>query len=360
LADAKYPLIYGLRHATCETQRVALAIADWIGGTVDTPTSRGRGPAGTSFHGVYEVGCTLGEIANRGEFILFWGGDPVQTHPRHLAKYSLFPKGMFLPRGRADRHAVLVDTHRTQTAEVVDEFYSMPANADFEALWILRALVQGKTFDANAAEAATGIALTRWQTLVDRMKSAKFGVICYGAMPAEMRGKHIVADAIQALVRDLNAFTRFVASPLGTSGNAHGADQVVAWQTGYPFGVNLSRGYPRFSPGEYMIDEILTRREADAVMLVAVDPVADCGPSALAQLSTLPLITVGSQPIHPAGAAVAFATSTYGIHTPGTVYRSDGVPLPLRPSLTSSLPSDFEVLSAIEKRVRELKATQPR
>ena len=55
-------------------------------------------------------------------------------------------------------------------------------------------------------------------------------------------------------------------------------------------------------------------------------------------------------------ATVAFRTATYGIHTPGTVYRADGVPIPLRPALSSPLPDDVEIVKKIEARVREMKA----
>jgi formylmethanofuran dehydrogenase subunit B len=30
-----------------------------------------------------------------------------------------------------------------------------------------------------------------------------------------------------------------------------GADMVLIWLTGYPFSVNLARGYPRYSPAEF-------------------------------------------------------------------------------------------------------------
>jgi len=52
-------------------------------------------------------------------------------------------------------------------------------------------------------------------------------------------------------------------------------------------------------------------------------------------------------------ATVAFTTSTYGINTPGTVYRMDDVPIPLRPAFDSPFKSDFEILTALEKRIRE-------
>ena len=52
------------------------------------------------------------------------------------------------------------------------------------------------------------------------------------------RGKHCNSEALLALTRDMNAYTRFVAKPNRGHGNVTGADNVVAWRTGYPFGVN--------------------------------------------------------------------------------------------------------------------------
>ena len=53
-------------------------------------------------------------------------------------------------------------------------------------------------------------------------------------------------------------------------------------------------------------------------------------------------------------AHVAFATSTYGINTGGTVYRMDDVPITMRPAFDSPYPDDEEILTAIKKRVQEL------
>jgi len=52
---------------------------------------------------------------------------------------------------------------------------------------------------------------------------------------------------------------------------------------------------------------------------------------------------------------VAFTVATYGINAPGTVYRMDDVPIPLRPAFPSPHPSDFDVLTQIENRVKKLK-----
>ena len=88
-------------------------------------------------------------------------------------------------------------------------------------------------------------------------------------------------------------------------------------------------------------------------MIIAADPAEALGPRACEHLAGIPYIWLGAGKSPIAAGRVTFATATYGIHTPGTVYRVDDVPLPLRPSLDSPRPSDVEVLSQIEHRVRQ-------
>lgn len=357
LATAKYPLVYGLSEATTESQRVAVGIADWIGGNLDTPTSVYHGPSGMAFQGVGEVTSSLGEVRNRGDLIIFWGTDPAESHPRHFSKYSLFPQGLFVPKGRADRTCVVVDVRKSKSAQEADLFLQIKPGCDFEALWILRALAMDIPIDPETIVAETGQPLSAWQNLIARMKVAKFGVIFYGQGVTMSRGKHTNTEAILALTRDMNKYTRFVCRANRGAGNVSGADNVVTWRTGYPFGVSLSRGYPRFNPGEYTAAEVLARKEADAALIVGSDPLANFPQSACEHLATIPFVALDprSTPTTRA-AAVAFTVATYGINTPGTVYRLDDVPIPLRPAFDSPFPSDLEILSGIEKRVKQLKA----
>ena len=356
LTDAKYPIIYGLSDTTSEAQRVAVGIGDAIRGTVDTTTSVCHGPSGMAFQGVGEVTCTLGEVANRGDLIIFWGGNPAESHPRHFTKYSLMPKGMFVPNGRKDRTAVGIDVRKTKTAKAMDLFFQIKPRADFEALWTLRALAKGIEVDPVQVKNDTGIELERWQDLMNRMKAAKFGVILFGMGLTMTRGKHLNSEALLSLARDMNKFTRFVVKPMRGHGNVTGADNVVTWQTGYPFGVNLSRGYPRFNPGEYTSSDTLARGEADAALLIACDPMANFSQPARERLKSIPYVALDPKDTPTTRhATVAFTTATYGINVPGTVYRMDDVPIYLRPAFPSSHPSDFDVLSAIQKRVLDLR-----
>ena len=107
LADSRYPLIYGLSRSSTEGQRAAVRLADQIGATIDTTASRGHAPSVMAVQQVGESTCTLGEVKNRCDLVIFWGCDPVETHPRHLERYAADCTGLFTraaePTGRWSR-----------------------------------------------------------------------------------------------------------------------------------------------------------------------------------------------------------------------------------------------------------------
>ena len=356
LAEAKFPITYGLSDTTSEAQREAVAISDMIGGCIDTTTSVCHGPSGIAFEGVGESTMTLGEVKNRADLIVFWGGNPAESHPRLFGRYALTPKGMFTPNGRKDRTAVLVDVRRTKSAQVADIFLQVKPGKDFELLWALRALVKGRKVGPEIAQ-VTGVPLAALEDLVERMKACNYGVLLFGMGLTMTRGRHFNSGALLALANDLNEFTHFVAKPVRGHGNVTGADNVVSWQTGFPFGVNFSRGYPRFNPGEFTTVDLLAKGDVDAAMIVASDPASNFPKAAVERMKEIPVIVLDpKETVTSRLAKVAFTTATYGINVPGTVYRMDDVAIGLRPAFESPYPSDLEILSAIKARLRELLA----
>ena len=354
LANAKFPITYGLSDTTCEAQRQAVAVTDIIKGNIDTTTSVCHGPSGLAFQGVGESTSTLGEVKNRADLVIYWGGNPAESHPRHFGRYAVTPKGMFTPGGKKDRTVVLVDVRKTKSSPVADILIKPKIGKDFEVLWALRALVKGKTISADIEE-ETGVPLEQLEDLTERMKNCRFGVIFFGMGVTMSRGRHFNSGALLALATDLNEFTHFVAKPARGHGNVTGADNVVSWQTGYPFGVNFSRGYPRFNPGEFTTVDTLSNGHADAAMVIASDPASNFPKKAIEHLKSIPVICLDTKPTETSkDAHVAFRTSTYGINTSGTAYRMDDVPITLRPAFESPFPDDESILKGIRKRVQEL------
>ena len=361
LVEARFPIIYGLSDTTCEAQRQAVAITDMVRGNIDTTTSVCHGPSGLAFQGIGESTMSLGEVKNRADLVVYWGGNPAESHPRHFSRYAVTPKGMFTPNGKKDRTVVLVDVRHTPSAPAANIFVQLKPGKDFELLWALRARVKGREVKADI-EDITGVAPAVIDDLVRRMKSCRYGVLFFGMGLTMTRGRHFNSGALLALATDLNEFTHFVAKPVRGHGNVTGADNVVSWQTGYPFGVNFSRGYPRFNPGEFTTVDTLSRGDADAAMIIASDPASNFPKAAIAHLRRIPVISLDTKSTLTSSLArVAFRTSTYGINTGGTVYRMDDVPITLRKAFDSPFPDDETILRALKEKVQELlRARMPR
>jgi formylmethanofuran dehydrogenase subunit B len=299
-----------------------------------------------------KVTCTLGEVKNRADFIIYWGGNPAECHPRHFTKYTLNQKGKFVPNGRKGRTMVLVDIRETPSAKAADIFLQVKPGKDFEMLSILRALVKGQRVDP-AAVAETGLKLEPLDDLVRRMKACRFGVLFFGMGLSMTRGKHMNSAAALTLAAELNAFTKFVAMPMRGHGNVTGADVVLRYTTAYPFGINLCRGYPRFNPGEFSTIDLLVRGDVDATLVLGADPGATMPQPAIDHLARTPTIVLDPKVTHTSRLSrVHITTAATGITAGGTVYRMDEVPLPLRPPLKGPYPSDEEVLRRIVRAVK--------
>jgi formylmethanofuran dehydrogenase subunit B len=329
LQQAKSPLIYGLSRSTTEGQRAATALADRLGATIDTTASTGHAPSIMALQQVGESTCTLGEVKNRADLVVFWGSDPSNTHPRHIERYAPPQVG---------RTIVVVDAVKTASAQTADFYLPLTPGSDQDTLTRLRLLVRGLQVEAPP----------ELQALAQRMKAAKFGIVFFGTSLTTGKLGHRNVEALLQLVTDLNDHTRFYARRMRRYGDVAGADSVLTWQTGYPFGVNFARGYPRYNPGEFTGPDMLARGEVDACLIIGSETVSGFSPEAMKQLKRIPTILLDSPDRTPSFTpTVKFTTAVYGIHRPGTAYRLDEVPIPLKVLLPTEYPSDAEVLEAI-------------
>jgi formylmethanofuran dehydrogenase subunit B len=292
--------------------------------------------------------------------IVYWGGNPAECHPRHFTKYTLTQKGKFVPSGRKGRTMVLVDIRETASAKAADLFLQIRPGQDFEVLTTLRALVKGhRVARENVAE--TGLTLEQLQDLADRMKRARFGVIFFGMGVSMTRGKHMNSAGILTLAAELNAYTKFVCMPMRGHGNVTGSDMVLRWTTGYPFGVSLTRGYPRFNPGEFSTVDLIVRGDNDAALVLGADPGATMPQPGIDHLARIPTIVLDPKVTHTSRLArVHITTAVTGVSAPGTAYRMDEIPLPLRPALKSPYPTDEEIIRRIHRAVAAKPAWSPR
>ena len=350
LRQSRAPLIWGLSRSSTAGQRAAVLLAEQIGATIDTTASVCHGPSIMAIQEVGESTCSLGEVRNRADLVIFWGADPAESHPRHFERYSVDAKGLFVPRGRADRRVIVIDTEATATSRLADTFVKIRRDADFEVIWAIRQLLRGLALPVSFD---VGVLHHELQRLADVMTGCRYGAVFFGLGLAQRGLGHKNVEALLRLVEDLNGFTRFTARRLRIPGDVAGADAVLCWLTGFPFAVNLARGYPRYSPGEYTANDLLERGEIDACILVGSEACLELSPVARYAIEQMPMIALdypNAEP--PLQATVQITTAIYGIHTLGTAYRMDEVPIPLRAFLASNHPTDEQVLLDISAQIQ--------
>jgi formylmethanofuran dehydrogenase subunit B len=324
LGRARAPLVYGLGQTSVEAQRQAVALAQALGAIVDPGGGSG---AGLAYQAIGSSTATFGEIRDRAELVVAWRADPAVTNPRLLGRLRVKPQAL-----------VVIDAARTATAEEAGAFVELEAALDFEGLWALRALVAGAPLDRDRAR---DLPLDALGELAERLLGVEHVAFLYGALD------ELGALALLSLVRDLSRQRHAVTLGLRADGNARGAEDVLAWQTGFPAAVSFARGHPRANPGELSAGALLERGEVDAALVVACDALEQ-----LPGLRELPTVVVDARDTETARAArVAFSTAVEGIEVAGTAHRMDGVPVPLRALLLGDRPAAADVLAAIAERL---------
>lgn len=354
LTNSLRPLMYGWGSTTCEADEKGIELAEELGAIVDNTTSVCHASSVLALQNVGLPSCTLGQIKNRADLIIYWGSNQAEAHPRHMSKYTSFSKGFFTKGGRKGKRVMVFDIRKTTTAEVADDFVQILPGEDYRVLSALRAILAGA--GDVVPSSVGGVPKEKLIEIVNKMKNSKFGVLFFGMGLTQSRGKpYNVANAI-SLVRDLNAHTKFAVIPMRGHYNVLGFNQVCAWSTGFAFAVDFARGQPWYNPGETSTVDVLNRGECDSALIVASDPAAHFPRKSVEHLARIPLIQIDPHPsLTTELADVVLPAAIAGIEVEGTAYRMDGVPLRLRKLIEPIHLSDEEILSRILSKVREMR-----
>lgn len=346
LAGADRPLLYGWSSTHGESQSIGVHIAERIGAVIDNTSTVCHGPSILAIQEVGHPGCTLGQVKNRADVIIYWGCNPVEAHPRHMSRYTTYATGFFVPEAQKDRMVIVVDTRRTGTAQIADEFVQVEPGGDYAVLSALRLLVREPS--ATLPARVAGVSREQLARIIGICKDAKFGAIFFGLGLTMSRGKYKnVRNAIE-LTDELNRHTKFVISPLRGHGNVYGSNEVFTWMSGYPFAVDFSRGIAFYNPGETTAVDVLRRGECDAALIVASDPGANFPRAAAAHLARIPTVVI--DPRVTATTALArlhIPCTVAGIDAAGTAYRMDGVPIRLKKVIDRGYPDDAVILQQV-------------
>ncbi len=328
IGGARAPMITGIENLDVASQQTAVKVAERFSAYLDVSYSHSGSAGLAAFQRHGKVTATLGEVANRSDFVLLWYCDPLETHPRFVERILRKESGV-------QKKVVVVDDSPNSTTSAADE--SVMYAGDPEVLVRqLRMLAQGK-------EVAQGEANGLFSQLVDASYAAVF-------LPAGLG--HELVDAWHQLARELNGHTRMVLSSLTNDRNGAGASQVLASLTGFPESIRFVDRRPVYNGGEFASANVLARRECD--FLLVCDAGADqpfekrLDRDTLDFLASIPVaVLTDFSGEHYQSVDFLVPVATPGLSCGGDFHRMDDVSVPLVSLESSPAPSPAAVLEVL-------------
>lgn len=346
LKAAQLPLIGGLA-TDVNGMRAALSLADRTGAVVDNMNSEAAMRNILVLQDSGWITTTLSEVKNRTDLLVVVGGAVETLFPRFFERHIWNKDSMFLPdtakrevvylgQAPSDGAATSPDGRPPKVLACADQ--DLP-----EVVAVLRALVNNRPLQV---EAVGGIPVSDLNALADRLKQAKYSVIAWAAGALNFSQAELTVQTVCEMIKELNQSTRCSGLPLGGKEGDQTANQVCAWQTGYPMRTRFARGYPEYDPYLNSTQHLLASGEADALLWVSAYNAERTPPA-----TDIPSVVVGRSGMALAQEpAVFIPVGTPGIDHAGHTYRTDNVvAIRLFKLRDAGLPSTAEVLTAIEQ-----------
>lgn len=343
LRASKNPVIFGLDNSTSGAQKKGIELAQALGATIDDSSSFCQGPFVEAILEKRLLTCTLDDIRNKADVVVFWGADPQNSHPRHLSRFSYFPRGLERQRGwEEDRDAIVIDVRHSDTAEICkNRFFQIPPKGDTEFMEALTQAVRGKV-----SKTSFGFDVKRMMGLADTLKKARFPVICAGLGYTYSAS----VESMQGLIEALSEFTQCHVMPMIGHYNMYGFNrqlysmtgEISGNQRGFINSVSFKGGVNHDSSYSF----INSVRNADCALIIGSDPVSTlpygCIPKNVDLITIDPHETPTTQ-----RSSVWIQSAMSGVECGGSAYRMDGVEVAFEKIVERGFMSDEDILAGI-------------
>lgn len=298
LKDAKNPAIVGAGSSMLDTQRYAVELGEKLNAVVDDLSAQAE-VCGKILDMEIKT-CTLDEVRDSADVIVYWASDASNSHPRHLSRFTYLPRGRNRQKGLEERDAICIDVRESSTTEVCRQFYIIPPMRDRELMKCVMEALDGRVPKSSFLGSKEIIELS------NKLKKAEYGAVFTGA---GLDGSAQAAE-LKEFMGKLNAVSNFHMIPMAEQCNTRGFSQVLH-----------ERKYGRAS-----FREALSKGKIDAALVLCSDPISEMPLSLSRSLSKMQTIVIDSYRTPMTELSkVVIPCAVNGIETGGEVVRMDGV-----------------------------------
>lgn len=337
LTEAKQPMIFGLDRSTLETQSLAIELAKKLGAVIDDSSSYTFGSVMEMIITGVLPTCSLAEVRDNADFLLYWGADPPHTHPRHLSKFTYYSYSDYTEAGWFPNVTIsCISNRESEFTGMCRPVFTIEPGED-------------KSLIASILSQLNGIESTKHAAaFVEMIKNASFCTIFCGV------------DLIYSLNNDLNTFiemvqilsqsTRIAIIPMIEEPNLRGFNQLLYQKTGYINGVDFKDGQIHATSLPFL--ERVTTQPADCALVIGADPGSMLPRSVVQSLQPVPVICLDHFITPTTQAAnVVIPTSLPGLESAGTAISMDGEERTLIKARDTVYVSESDILKQLMEKI---------
>jgi len=339
LRDSKRPLLLGWSNCTIEAQTAGIKLAMKAGATVDDASSAGLAALMERILSGKIPSCTLDDVRNFADTTIFWGSDPSNSHPRHLSRFSYYPRGEKRQRSyEEERTCMVVDVRKSSTAHMCSNYdFRVTPGGDEQFIQAILSVLDGKIPKVGDKK--------KMIELASLLKKTEWGAVFPGPGMLASLGDRM--DSFEGMIAKLNEITTFRAIPMVEQYNARGFYELLREKTGFVNCISFEGGSASHGP-ENSVAAAGASGRFDAALVIGSDPLSSLPFGTARALSRIPMIAIDPhRSLTTDASKVVIPSALSGLEAGGTAVRMDGVKVRFEPIIESKLPTDEQILTRI-------------
>ena len=336
LSKAKRRLIFGLDNSTIETQAIAIELARKLEAVIDDASSFSYGPIIEGILSQELPTCSLSEVKDKADLLLYWGANPTATHPRHLSKYTYYAYADFNPAGWYPKVTLSsIDVRPTELTTMSKPAFRIKPGGDQE-------LISGLLGESPTASVEA-------KQLSELVKKARFcAIFCGLGLVHSLDGDF---SGFSQMVQLLGKSLRIAVIPMITETNMLGFNQSLHKLTRYVNQVGFAGGISHGRQFSFL--EQAYSRRPDCILIIGSDPFSTLPYSLMSNLQGVNIICLDHSPtLTTEVASVVIPTAVPGVESGGNVVRMDGDSIALAQPIKNGYPTEEEILRQLLEKVQ--------
>ena len=255
----------------------------------------------------------LDEIRDRADAVIFWRADPLNTHHRHLSRYSYFPRGRYTERGNSDRNLTVIADYEAVIEPLCQQFFNLEASEDSRFIRALMMPPREAPYDHRD-----------FPMLVNSLQKASYIAVFVDPEKTDIEAMCALFEWAESV--NVSNRQRMVILPLPNAGsNIEGFTRISLEHHGTCGGFDFSRE-ANHSDEDAVLES--AAESAGSVMMIESGPEGAHRKGLPDFLSRKPLVVISSFKQEPvADARISIPLALPGIETDGVFFRADGLPL---------------------------------